>query len=518
MILKFTDYFTLKVTLKTIKNDIKNNLPIILIWAGGLFVRFYRQSYLLGFFFDQGRDAKMAYQIIAGNNFPAIGPTTGIEGLFLGPFWYYLITPGYFLSGGNPAIAACFISFIESLSIPLIFFILRRFNKRSAYLGAFLWAFSYYIVRSSRWFSNPSPLAFFVFAIIFCLQKIFQDKKSSYWPAVTFLLGVSLQLEAASAIFFFPVIISLILLNKSTVKKTKPKIWLKSLIAFLVLLLPQIAFEIKNKFLVSKNFIKFLSGDINSDTGKSWAIPDFYFLKTRFERYYHILFSKLDTNVTQKSTIFLIILTITVIFLIIKHRHHKLIQIVLIWFFFPLFLLLFFTGNYGQLYDYYLTGFFPAFFIIIALSVSIFKSKIFYLGMSLLILVPFALGNFSFLRYYLIAGVDGPQHISLGNQKQAVEIICKDTLDQPYNLSVYVPPVITHTYDYLFDWYTRKDQCNLPVSQAVDLIYSLHEVDIPHPKRLEDWLQSKIPTETIVSETKFGGVVVQQRQRIYEEN
>ena len=76
---------------------IKKHWPIILIWFLGLFLRCYRQGDLLGFYYDQGRDAAIAADIISFKNFPAIGPTTGIAGLYLGPFWYYLITPGYII-------------------------------------------------------------------------------------------------------------------------------------------------------------------------------------------------------------------------------------------------------------------------------------------------------------------------------------------------------------------------------------------------------------------------------------
>jgi len=114
---------------------------------------------LLGFYYDQGRDAKMAADIIHGANFPAIGPTTGISGLYLGPFWYYLITPGYIFSGGNPAVASYFIAILESLTIPLIYILVRKFWRTdTAYLASILWSFSHYLIRSARWFSNPSPI------------------------------------------------------------------------------------------------------------------------------------------------------------------------------------------------------------------------------------------------------------------------------------------------------------------------------------------------------------------------
>lgn len=124
---------------------------VFLIWAIGLFLRCYRQSELLGFYYDQGRDALTAADIISLKNFPAIGPTTGISGLFLGPFWFYLITPGYFFGSGDPAIASYFICFLESLTIPLIYFLLKKYwSFKSAIFGSIFWSFSYYLIRSSR--------------------------------------------------------------------------------------------------------------------------------------------------------------------------------------------------------------------------------------------------------------------------------------------------------------------------------------------------------------------------------
>ena len=496
-----------------IKKIFLHHWPIILIWMLGFFLRCYRQGQLLGFYYDQGRDAKMALDILTARNFPAIGPATGIEGLHLGPFWYYLITPGYFFGQGNPAVAACFISFLESLTIPLIFFIVKKHHRQSAYLAGILWAFSHYLIRSSRWFSNPSPLPFFVLLIIFCLIKIIEDKNRKYWPLLLFFLGLSLQLEAASAIFFIPVIIVLVIINRRRVFPIKFKIYLNSLLAFTVLLLPQLAFEIKNKFPLFHSLSSYFSDQKANDVARTWAWPDLDFLKVRLPEYFRILFSKLDTNLTSYTYVYLFIFIFSALFLFLRHRRSKLVQIILTWLFLPLFTLLFFTGKFGVLYDYYLTGFFPAFIIIFSLSLSLFKNKNLSFFIFLFIIVLFYQGNYVHLKNYLIAGVDGPEHITLGNQKQAVEYICQQTQDKKYNLDIYVPPIIPYSYNYLFDWYHRRHLCFLPTDQTSNLVYTLHEVDLPHPERPQLWLQSKVTTETIIKELKFGGITVQQRQK-----
>src|SRR4030043_919753 len=84
----------------------KYSLLLILFLAA--FLRLYRINELLGFWYDQGRDALVIWDLIHKGKFFLIGPTTGIAGIFRGPFYYYLIAPFYFLGGGNSVLAAIF--------------------------------------------------------------------------------------------------------------------------------------------------------------------------------------------------------------------------------------------------------------------------------------------------------------------------------------------------------------------------------------------------------------------------
>src|SRR3989338_3275443 len=74
----------------------------------------------LGFFaltYDQGRDLLLVSNIVYNHNLTLIGPTTGLQGIFYGPYWYYFLAPLIFLSGGDPQKVAVFFSFIGVLTI-----------------------------------------------------------------------------------------------------------------------------------------------------------------------------------------------------------------------------------------------------------------------------------------------------------------------------------------------------------------------------------------------------------------
>ena len=218
---------------------------------------------------------------------------------------------------------------------------------------------------------------------------------------------------------------------------------------------------------------------VTTHTGRSWAIPSFSFAIDRICQYYQIFFSKLDTNLSSTSLIFLAAFLTLSPFIIKHYRSDQLIKMLLLWLFLPLFLLLFFVGNYGNLYDYYLTGFFPAFIMLFAIILFPGKKVKVYLLVPTILL--FAIGNVVHIKNYLIAGVDGPTYITLGNEIQAVSTICQLAKKETYfNIAIYVPPVIPHAYNYLF----LVSRQALPHPHPDYNLFTLYEVDPPHPKGL----------------------------------
>jgi len=494
-----------------IKKD-KNFIWIVLIFLLGLFLRIYRQGQLLGFYYDQGRDALVAAEILSFTNLPAIGPTTGLSGIFLGPFWFYFIAPFYLLGNGNPAIAAMFVGLVDSLSIFLLYFLGKEFfDKKTGLIAAFLWAVSYYLVRSARWFSNPSPVPFFTLLLLFGLSQWLINKKNQWLPIIFTCLAIVTQLEAASAVFYYPAILIMVLRFKINLKKllSQKYFWL-GLGIFLLFLAPQGLFELKNNFLMTKNLLGFFTGRVNSDSGKSWAIPTISVITQRINYYYGTFFTKIDPNLVLAR--FLAVgWLLALLVLFFKSKDKKALNLSLIFLFTPLIALLFFIGNYGNLYDYYLTGFFPIFVILL----SFVLAKLHWLVL-ILFIIFFAWQNGKLDYYYLIAGVDGPTHVSLGNQIQIIDWICQDHKSQEFNVDTYVPPVIPYAWDYLWQWYGAKINCQ-PSEERRNLLYTVWEVNPDRPMFLNAWLERQEGIGRISKEVKFGGIGAERRERISEE-
>jgi len=126
--------------------------------------------------------------------------------------------------------------------------------------------------------------------------------------------------------------------------------------------------------------------------------------------------------------------------------------------------------------------------------------------------------NWPLVGNLIAAGVDGPTHITLGNQLQAVNWVFEDASAlKEFNVDVYVPPVIPHAYDYLFLWQASKrcgrNLCGMVKEPQKEIVYVLYEVDPPHPERLENWIARYRGNTQVEREERFGGITIQRRRR-----
>jgi 4-amino-4-deoxy-L-arabinose transferase-like glycosyltransferase len=262
----------LKNLRKSIKKEIKSHpvcyLLLAIILIGAFFVRVYRMEDLLRFYYDQGRDALVIWKLWHEGRPFLIGPVTGLQGIFLGPFYYYLIAPFYLIGGGNPVYPAVFLSFLSMLAVLMLFVLGKEMHSRATGIfAAAIGAFSYYIVLHSRWLSNPNPILLTSLLLLYSMWKII-DRKSKEtkgkvasgseslrlgeWIIMALMVGLSLQLESASAVFYLPIVVLFIIWQRN--KIPNKKILKMSFGIFFLTLLPQILFNFRHENLLLDNF------------------------------------------------------------------------------------------------------------------------------------------------------------------------------------------------------------------------------------------------------------------------
>ncbi|MFZ5366014.1 MAG: ArnT family glycosyltransferase [Patescibacteria group bacterium] len=489
--------------MRSFKNWLQNHLTYCLlavILVAALFLRIYKLDQLLGFYYDQGRDALVVWRLIHEGKFFLVGPVTGIEGVFLGPFYYYLIAPFYFLGGGSPVFVAAVLNLFSVFGIYLLYLVAKEFfDRKVAVLGSFFVAFSYSLVVFSRWLSHPPLLPTFSLLIIYAFLQIYRGQEK-WWLGVGLIEGLCLQLEAAAAVFFLPTILIFYFWQR---KRTNFLIIAASLLLFLLTLAPQIIFNWRHQGILQETFRKFLVSE------KSFSLPLFELARQRLVTYFDVSFSRFFY--AQKNLSIVWFLTLLVLgFLKRREIFTGERRILAFWLLVPLAGYLFYQGNYGYFWDYYLSGVWLVFIILVAFLLVSFWPKIWGKLIFFLFLASFLYVNFAqFLIYYRI-GIG----IILRDQLAAIDWIYQDAKSTDFNVDIYVPPVIPYAYDYLFKWYGTGKHGQEPLEKRTSLLYTLYEIDSSHPERLESWLTRQKGIGKTIYEKSFGGVTVQRRERM----
>ena len=508
---------TLSVWFKDFKKEIKKQPKLYtlaaVILAAAFYFRVYRLDQLIGFYFDQGRDALVIWDFWKKGEGFLIGPTTGIAGIFRGPFYYWLITPFYVLGQGNPVWPSVFLSTTAVAAIAIAMYLARELEGwRSAFIVGILSSFSFYMVYSARWLSNPTPMLLISMLLVFSVFQITKGHKW-FWAPVGLLLGLAMQFGSATEVFYYVVVAGFAILQRRTMLPSL-KIALISAFLLFATFAPQILFDFRNNGILSNNIKKFLFEDESFKAG-FWET-----VKVRFPFYKSVFFSKLfpTDHTTWKYTIGLALLGLGLNWKSFAKDKRFVFLFALM--FAPIIGMLFFQGNQGNVYDYYFTGYYMVFLLLISVLLGTLARRRWGVVLVGILLVLFWKQNFNLTRNYVSAGADGPSHITLGNQLQAVNYVIEDGVKrgQEFNVDVYVPPVIPYAYDYLFLWQTTnrcgENRCGQVLDRQVPLLYTVYEVDDPHPERLEAWMARQAGIGEVQEDVRFGGVTVQRRLRL----
>ncbi|MBU0570261.1 glycosyltransferase family 39 protein [Patescibacteria group bacterium] len=574
----------LKNIRKKVSKEIKSHTTCYILLATILtlafFVRVYRVDDLLRFYYDQGRDALVIWKLWHEGRPFLIGPVTGLQGIFLGPFYYYLIAPFYLIGGGNPVYPAVFLSFLSTLAILMLYVLGKEmYSRATGIFAATIGAFSYYIVLHSRWLSNPNPILLTSLLLLYSMWKVIQDKNSKWWIAIAFFVGISLQLESASGVFYIPVVgifwlwqyFSFQQSTKAHSRSVDLKQILKQVqndknmlilptVVFLVTLLPQILFNFRHENLLLNNFSNLFFKE------KAFRPMTLVILETRLNYFWNVLIGKLFTG-QHKHAETLVVLSASALFVKRKEIGKNFLTLFAIFLITPMIGYIFFQGNHGNIYDYYMSGYYFPMILLFAIGLgALWKT---FLGKAVVIafFVIFLNINIPVIRNFLTATVE-TRPIGLEEQLKVVDWVYEDVekrchSDNPtglksdrafisesdlgdeilrlpsvvqddkvgaqddgvvqddkdtcqFNINIYVPPVIPHTYDYLFLWQGSKkcgeNLCGI-VEEPTSLLYTLYEADPPHPERLNTWLDKQSATGVVEEESQFGMITVQRRRR-----
>lgn len=356
----------------------KKKLSLILLVAILLlaaYLRLYRISDYMTFLGDEGRDVMVAKGILEGH-LTLLGPRSSAGDFFMGPAYYYMITPFLFLFNYDPVGPAVMVGLLSVVTTWLISFVGKKwFSEKAGLVAAALYAVSPVVTTYSHSSWNPDVLPFFALLLIYMLYKAIDAKKPwKYFLLVGFLLGIALQLHYLAILLgvVTAVYIPWALWYKTKKKQIKQTIvdYSQVLIGFIIGFSPFIAFEVRHGFANTKAIFSFIFSDTLHKTyaaNMSYfsIISDVFFrIFARLVFYFpspdkYNTFSQLNLELLG---IFAMLISIFSIIVLFFTKNKSVVMLCSVWLFLSIALL----GLYKKsIYDYLFTFIFPLPFLIV---------------------------------------------------------------------------------------------------------------------------------------------------------
>ena len=479
----------------------------------GLFTRFYNLPTRLYFLWDNGRDAWAIHRIAQGD-LALIGHTSGIQGFFLGPAWFYLGTLGHLLGNGSPWIMSYWYITVTALSLPLFWILSHQLfqDKKLAKLTAFLLLLAPASLRWSSFVWNPMITIPLIAGAYYCLL---QARRSRHFLIFSFfLLALSLQFEFAYAVFLvFPLYLLIFWLRG----KFNWRDYLYSGLAIGITLTPQLLFELRNKFIMTQSLFQAL-GD------KSKSIPYLQLWQTRplqlFETTKVQLFG--HTTLTKLSMLLIIFVFGSGLSLILTNKLKKkekfAWQLSYLLVLLPYSLFLLWRGNEGNFFDYYLTPHFVLLIPTIVLTLQyminkekwlVFKKISIAKLIALFLLLSFSWGSLVEIKNTILF-VDNQAGIKVMSQAvtQLYTWSDEDGQTQPI-FRIFTPNRETEHYDYLSFWQAKRQARPVPLTQRAGTEaywYILIEPDheFPPEVRFDPWYKEATKNGELLRKQKVG--------------
>lgn len=171
-----------------------SGLTLFLTILSALYLRLWNLPASMMFLGDQGRDALRVARIFLEGDLAAIGPVTSIGNMYLGPFYYYFMTPFLWLTYPSPVGPAYAVALVGVLTVWLVYYWGRELvGKQAALIASFLMAFSSLVVEYNRFSWNPNIAPIFGLLVLWSAYKAL--KNPWFWALTMGGIAILIQLH-----------------------------------------------------------------------------------------------------------------------------------------------------------------------------------------------------------------------------------------------------------------------------------------------------------------------------------
>lgn len=418
-----------------------SDLLLAFIFLASLFFRiFYVSHFDFAFTIDQARDMLEIRKVAVGHDLVFIGPITSLNGVFLGPFWYYFNLLPFLVGGGNPSSLVIFQILFFHASAFIFYLFFRKKNYPLAFWGSLMLLISPRLITATSYAFNANTTPVFVLLTILLLHLSLQIKKALPIFFLGLMSGLTLQMEAAFGVLLLPLSVFWLMV-------TKTKYFRHFFLGFLLTLTPQVMFEIKNKFIMTKTFLAEFSGQSDILGQRLDLLTK---LADRISHYQGSLVASLPLPMIATIILFLVCLGLGLYY----RNRFVLINVTLL-----LISILVYLVYPNRLKDWWTINLTIPYLLIIASSVSIlWQKKNHLLKVGILLLFIYFVVNA--VTYYYRLGTARLTERSndpalLLNQTEALDWVYGRADGKGFKVYNFVPAIYDLNYQYLFWWYGK---------------------------------------------------------------
>jgi 4-amino-4-deoxy-L-arabinose transferase-like glycosyltransferase len=466
-----------------------NKIKLWLILVLGLFFLVLGYKYGFSWAHDHDLYSWIAKDIVLNKHWRLVGQLTSVDGVFIGPLYYYMIAFVYWIFGMNPLSSMVVTTTIGFISILAIYFLVKEFwGEKKALMAAFLMATSSGIALFQRWSVPTQPTILWSILFLYVILKSIKGDKK-----ILYLYGLLLGLVYHIHIALIPILplpmVAYLLSGKGNILKNFKKIkWQEYVIFFLIFFItssPFWLFELKHNWSQVESTISTMQIDYVGPTG--WQKISKVIEASSKEIQVRLLNNWDDFPI---KIIWLPVILMTIYLFKKKVLDKK--QIIYMFFWVFLIMLAQFTSK-KVVSEYYFTNLIPIVFLITFLFISkIFKNKI--------ILGSLALLYCTLNLLALINNFSGVNSDAYYIKEQVTDYIVADAKENNYPcVSInYIAPFGTGVgFRYLF-WYKGMGvvkTCSgipqydivIPFETSIDsLDHKFGRIGIIKPKNIEN--------------------------------
>jgi 4-amino-4-deoxy-L-arabinose transferase-like glycosyltransferase len=192
---------------------------VVLIILLGLFFRIWNLEYFAGFSYDQEVAAFWIRDFIINHKLSLIGQEISVGGVFIGPFFYYLMAPFYWLSNLYPLGGNIFMVAVSLLNMVMIYLFAKQiFSRSCALIALFLYSVHPGIITFDRTVAPSGMIILLSTTTAFILNKT--RRASRDYLILGIILGLTFSVHP-TVVLLIPITALYFLVKKRKIKNQR---------------------------------------------------------------------------------------------------------------------------------------------------------------------------------------------------------------------------------------------------------------------------------------------------------